>query len=442
MSQRKRLDTAGRRGRSYVYILAVLLVVSPASSVLILSREAPAGEEGTTEHQQTLRKEGVVPSPLAPEPAASEFMESAVQALLKADKPPRFYEGAARLFMAHKEPDAALRLMEKAIEGTEEDRDKSHLLGKLAILQMRADDVDGAIATFRRAIELGPDVKQRVRLSNGLGRVAEQEEKLDFAAEAYMYVAKNADTDLARRIGKRSLFRIYEKQGTLAERIGDVKKELEARPDDVAALETLVDYFVRVEKKPELAIPYQERIAKVLPREHSQLRHVADICLQASQYDKALEVLHRGLEAEPHRSILYYERISQALQQKGDREEARQWAMKIAESRPDDPRMLMRAANLLQAMGDADQALDLMEKAIAQAETDTQRAHFYLSAAGMADRLARLDRAETYYKKILETTDDGTLRRRAELGLQMIASKRSRETKEEGHTDKVPPDER
>jgi tetratricopeptide (TPR) repeat protein len=151
-----------------------------------------------------------------------------------------FYPALAAIFHAQGKTDAALDVFQEALELYPDDKE---LLLEYALFEDETDNVDGALATMAKVLELSPDEPYAL---NYMGYTwAERGEKLDMALE---YVGKALEVKPDDGFIRDSLGWVLFKMGRYREARDELQKALELEGDDPTIHEHLGDVYHRLDE--------------------------------------------------------------------------------------------------------------------------------------------------------------------------------------------------
>ena len=230
-------------------------------------------------------------------------------------------ERIARATDAHQ---ALAEVYEQQVGSMEDVTLATQLYVKAAVIrEEHLGDYDTAIAHYQRVLELDPD---HIEAASALERLFHMSERYDALAAILLRKAQILDVPDDQ---KDHLFRaaaIHEELlESPEEAIAVYGKVLEVDPEDVRALDKLIELHLRLEKWPEL-LSYYERKADVVydPDEKKALylevgavyeREIGDV-------DKAIDTYQRILEIDPD-DLIAINRLDALYQASGNWEELR-----------------------------------------------------------------------------------------------------------------------
>ena len=230
-------------------------------------------------------------------------------------------ERIARATDAHQ---ALAEVYENQVQGLEDVTLASQLYVKAAVIrEERLEHYDAAIGHYQRVLELDPD---HIEAASSLERLFHMSERYDALAAILLRKAEILDIPDDQ---KDHLFRAAAIHEELLESpeaaIGVYNKVLEVDPEEVRALDKLIELHLRLEKWPEL-LSFYERKADVVydPDEKKALylevgavyeREVGDV-------DKAIDSYQRILEIDPD-DLIAINRLDALYQASGNWEELR-----------------------------------------------------------------------------------------------------------------------
>lgn len=229
----------------------------------------------------------------------------------------------------------------------------------------RANLVDEATARYGAALALaGDDAPRRCRALAAFGELHERR-----GAPAEALAAYGAAFDLLGRGPwlKRQLelriVAVHTREGTLPALAGELRAALATRRDDIDRRGLLARVEVALRELP-AARATLEAARSDFPKDLALGRELLDVLALSKDDDARVAELQRLVAEHPTELELYIE-LGQVLASSGRLEQARRQWQRTLEGRLQDPGLCLRLAGLHARSGLVDEALDLVERAIA-----------------------------------------------------------------------------
>src|SRR5262249_23721044 len=162
----------------------------------------------------------------------------------------------------------------RAIELTTDTQKKSALQVRLGEAYEGAGQADQALGAFTKAAEAGGDEKQKARTYLKIGQRYREQEKWEEAEEAFQGAYDSATETSERDAARRELLGVWNKQGTLQQKLDAYTAKLAADPKDKESLLVLAEAHWNVLFKPEEAIKYYEKLRALDPQNRDYLQRL------------------------------------------------------------------------------------------------------------------------------------------------------------------------
>jgi tetratricopeptide (TPR) repeat protein/outer membrane protein assembly factor BamB len=230
----------------------------------------------------------------------------------------------ARIFRSHELADRALSVLEEAARLSPEN---ANVAEDLAQSYVRTRDLAGAVRMFERVLAVSSSPPQRAR-------------------------------------ARTQLVELLRDQGTLAEAIGTVEKNLKANPKDRDAWRFLAELYQK-SQRPDRA---EEIWAKLIASDPKDIQSMLDLeqSLESrGETDRAIEMLRTAIAAAPRRAKPLTRRLIETLQRAGKNDAADQAARSLARGFPDDAEVQSVAGAVALASGRATEAQKFFRRALA-----------------------------------------------------------------------------
>jgi tetratricopeptide (TPR) repeat protein len=146
-----------------------------------------------------------------------------------------------------------------------------------------------------------------------------------------------------------------------------IEMNAELFPNDILALQALAQIQQIRDQRRDMIVTYQ-RILKLDPQQHDNLRNIADLYRSLGEYDRAIEYYTRYTELNPTDRRGYLG-LGDVRRSQGDYEAAKQAYERAALLDPADGEAPLRIADADLATGAFDRALQEYEEALARART-------------------------------------------------------------------------
>jgi tetratricopeptide (TPR) repeat protein len=347
-------------------------------------------------------------------------------------------------YVARGDVNAAIQLIERAMEHTEGDRAKAKLAGQIAVLyKHKLKDDRRAEEAGKRAVQLDPTNLDGLLV---LGDLALDAGRYLEASKHYEVIAGRADS-LPRPDAVRMLIRYVDAlslSGSTEQALAPMDTLLRLAPDDRDALErvaqvtfehgsparaaelygTLIDrfdpildddsrylaYFRRGEslrRQGELAaaVPLLETAAEVAPSKPEPLVALAQTYVALENWDEAIRTKTRQLDiaAGDDRVQLLLDIGEIASAKSNDRTQAAKSFVAALEERPDDRRILTKLMQLYSEEKDWNKLVEVVLRLADFVEDPKQRAKYLHTAANItAKQIGDTSRALEFYTQVLE----------------------------------------
>ena len=196
--------------------------------------------------------------------------------------------------IAFRDRSAPLEERRRIAEDLVEERpDDPRLRYRFARLQNQYGDVEGAISSLRRAMELDPTYAVVHRalgsLYAGQGRIEDAVETFELAVEL----------DPMNYIGHQQLSRLYVRQGRLGDAVEAARKALDLRPDD-PGLHNRLGNLLEQQGSVDEAIAAQLRATELGIAGPGMYRKLSGLYAHKGDYGKSLECVYRALISYGH----------------------------------------------------------------------------------------------------------------------------------------------
>ncbi len=236
------------------------------------------------------------------------------------------------------------------------------------IRRFRAGDFEGAIESFRRAIEVDPEYGPAYV---SLGTAYMRLDRLSEAARTFRRAIDVDPDDASAYVGLGQTLKL---QSAPDEAIEALETALELEPGNADATYTLALIYLDtgdLDQEQE----YLERTVELEPRNSLAQSRLADIYLAQERYPEAVRALRAALTGrQPVEHV--HTRLAQAYYKMGDVERAENELRKEIIISPRSPSPHANLASLLHETGRVDEAIREMEKAIELTERERLRAVF------------------------------------------------------------------
>lgn len=269
---------------------------------------------------------------------------------------------------------------------------------------------DEAKAKYREAIALGEGSAAGRRAMMGLAIALEKEGDIEGAARQYEMILAMPSSPREQASVRARLLAISEQQGKLDEVIAAAEKSLQEKPDDEAALQTLLAIYTRVRKNPEAALPLAQRFAEMKPNDFDALSQLADLQGQTGQADKAAETYQAAAVANPAREIYCMNRIVDVYSKAEEHAKAVEWAAKLTEKNPQGAMSWLRLGQVQLKGGRKEEALKTFQKAVETAGPGEQREAIQLQYAEIMRSNGQTEEAKALYKELAENAKSEAIR--------------------------------
>jgi tetratricopeptide (TPR) repeat protein len=368
-------------------------------------------------------------------------------------------------YVARGDVNAAIQLMERALEHTEGDRAKAKLAGQIAVLyKNKLKDDRRAEESAKRAVQLDPTNLDGLLV---LGDLALDAGRYLEACKNYEVIAGRADS-LPRPDAVRMLIRYVDAlslSGSTEQALAPMDTLLRLAPDDLQALErvaqvtfdhgsparaaelygTLIDrfepilddesryvaYYRRGEalrRAGELAaaVPLLETAAEIEPNKTEPLAALGQTYVALENWDDAIHTKTRHLDIAlgDDRVQLLLEIGEIASNKLNDRTQAAKSFVAALEERPDDRRILAKLMQLYSEEKDWNKLVDVVLRLADFVEDPKQRVKYLHTAANITARqIGDTKRALEFYEKVLEL--DPTLEKAEKEALELYLDSRA-----------------
>jgi tetratricopeptide (TPR) repeat protein len=347
-------------------------------------------------------------------------------------------------YVARGDVNAAVQLIERAIQHTEGDRAKAKLAGQIAVLyKHKLKDDRRAEEAARRAVQLDPTNLDGLLV---LGDLALDARHYLEASKHYEVIAGRADS-LPRPEAVRMLIRYVDAlslSGSTEQALAPMDTLLRLAPEDRQALErvaqvtfehgsparaaelygTLIDrfdgilddesrymaYYRRGEslrRAGELAaaVPLLETAAEIEPNKTEPLAALGQTYVALENWDDAIHTKTRHLDIAvgDERVQLLLDIGEIASSKINDRTQAAKSFVAALEERPDDRRILAKLMQLYSEEKDWNKLVDVVLRLADFVEDPKQRVKYLHTAANItAKQIGDTKRALEFYEKVLE----------------------------------------
>jgi tetratricopeptide (TPR) repeat protein len=347
-------------------------------------------------------------------------------------------------YVARGDVNAAIQLIERAIEHTDGDRAKAKLAGQIAVLfKQKLKDDRRAEEAARRAVKLDPTNLDALLV---LGDLALDAGRYLEASKHYEVIAGRADS-LPRPDAVRMLIRYVDAlslSGSTEQALAPMDTLLRLAPEDRQALErvaqvtfehgspgraaelygTLIDRFDGIlddesrytafyrrgeslRRMGELAaaVPLLETAAEIEPNKSEPLSALGQTYVALENWDDAVRTKTRHLDiALGDERVKLLLEIGEIASTKGnDRTQAAKSFVAALEERPDDRRILAKLMQLYSEEKDWNKLVDVVLRLADFVEDPKQRVKYLHTAANITARqIGDTKRALEFYEKVLE----------------------------------------
>jgi len=283
----------------------------------------------------------------------------------------------AQVHANHQQHERALALLDHALV-------KETDASRRARLQMRIGEIydhlgrkDDATKAYEEAGDKVEDPSQRALLMLRLGQSYRRAGKLAEAAAALQKALDSEAQPYVRDSARSEIVQTWQAQGVLKDRLAAYEERLRKAPGDPEALRVLGMAYSTAVSKPELAIPYYEKLVAADPGQFGLAWQLGNLYFQARQFEQGI-VYFKKLAAEmPNRRSEMYERIASGYASMSKKRDALVWAEKmIGESAPKTPHLYIQQAHLFGRIGEEERAVQSFRKAIEAAGGEPQRQQF------------------------------------------------------------------
>lgn len=276
---------------------------------------------------------------------------------------------------APEDPDALEALGERYLEQGDEARamatwarirdgarDRARGLAALAEVYARHDRVNEALLAYREALALRPD---EVDWHKGAAVVQERARLLDGAIASWRRVIELArDQRELRREARARIVNLWLLQGRLPAMVESLERAFRATPPDLEAGRDLAEAYARMHREPEAEAILRALIASDAADVPS-LVALERVRARGGDLDGAIEVLRRLARVDPRNAREWYQRIAQHALALHRDDEAIDAAAHAVQLNPDDAQGHLRLGELYRARGDTAPAVASLRRALA-----------------------------------------------------------------------------
>jgi len=254
---------------------------------------------------------------------------------------------------------SSFEFMEKA------DATEQQALVNDGIVMMRAGDVAGAIANFRRAIEIDP---QYVQGYVSLGSAQLRLEDLEGAERSFRRAIEIEGENVLALVGLGQTYKLFDQT---EEAIGYLNRALEIDPESVDAMYTLA-LIHQADGNVESEVEALIRTVEIDERHSIALSRLADIYLANGMHEQAISALNAAQAGRtPVEHV--HTRLADAYYSTGDLEAAEQHLRREIMLRPRTASPRANLARLLSEQGRMDEAQEELRQAIGVAQDERLR---------------------------------------------------------------------
>lgn len=233
--------------------------------------------------------------------------------------------------------------------------DFARLYEDLGSVQGMQRDYEGAIASFRRAVQLDPRLATAHRkLAQTLVATGRSDE-IDEAFEGFL----DHDRDAALVAAGAEHWRA----GRFEEAESTLQSALRKNPENIDAMRFLALVYYDQDKKLLDAEALLRRAIAIAPDFHQALGNLGRVLMDNGKLTEAIGMYRRQVELKPENDDAWTG-YGRALAQAGQVEEAEKAYRKSLEIRPDAPSVHMSLAHMLKTLGQQDEALIEYRKSI------------------------------------------------------------------------------
>ncbi|MBM3290135.1 MAG: tetratricopeptide repeat protein, partial [Candidatus Hydrogenedentes bacterium] len=306
------------------------------------------------------------------------------QRIVTAEPTPEHYAQLAEWLEEYEFPDEAAGAYEKALEGRKEKdwafrlgalkHAKGDDAGALAVWTSVLDDASSTAADFaevasllessnlvdraepllRKAIEKdAQNAEYPLALAKGLMHLERAEE----AAPLFDQCAAQSGNEYVRDQGEKGLLDAYGAMGVLGDKQKEWENDVEAHPDNPAAIVRLARLFGRTGDRAKSTALY-ERAVELDPANMDYLRTLADLYKGAKQLQECIGAYTRLIEADKDRAGGYYRELLELYAAADLKQQAIDTARKIVEIAPSNPEARIDLAQVLMTYLQYDEAFD------------------------------------------------------------------------------------
>ncbi len=302
--------------------------------------------------------------------------------------------------------DGALATWRRVLEvGADRARGHATLAGILADHDLLAE----AIEQYRRAVALDGDEISHVR---GLATTLERHHQPEAAEIQWRRVLELAGEDrLARREARERIVGIWNRTRQLEQRARDMDSRFHADPPDPEAGRLLAEALRRGGPREQArAERVLAQIVETDPSDVESLLALERLRRHRGDLAGAIEVLGRLRDADPQRASRYLQQMAQHALALYRDEEAIRYSAEAVERNPDDASAHRRLGDLYRARQDSEQAVRSYRRAL---ELNDRLHPVYFELAELHLARGEAEEADRLYRRVLHITPDDDLVSRA-----------------------------
>jgi cellulose synthase operon protein C len=286
-------------------------------------------------------------------------------------------------------------------------RDRARGAAALAEVYARHDMAQQAIELYQEAIGLRPD---ELDFHKGLAVVEESLHQIDAAIASWRRVIElSRDHRELRREARTRIINLWNLQGRLEQRITALETAWGHTPPDLEAGRDLAEVYARLQR-PEDSDRVLSRLVEADPNDIATLAALERTRTQRGDLAGAMDVLHRLVTVDTHHARDWYQRLAEHALALHRDAEAIENAARAVELNPDDASGHMRLGELYRASNDHAQAIVSFRRAI-QLNDRLFSTYFQLADLYLAHNEAR--EALVLYRRVIRLAPDDDLVARA-----------------------------
>jgi len=192
-------------------------------------------------------------------------------------------------------------------------------------------------------------------------------------------------------------------EGKIAKVIAENEEALAKNPQDMIVLERLGDLYGYGQRDPAKAVAVYEKLVAVKPADVTYINRLASVYQETKQFDKAVAVFHKMIEANPAAAGPGpHSQIAQLLLMAGKKEEAVAYAKEHLPNDPSDTGTPSMLESFLNQAGLPAEAEEAIKKQLAAAKTPAAKGDCMLRIADLSRQHKDYAKAEEQIRQVYD----------------------------------------